>query len=99
MIHPNKVFLSTASILMLFFHPIVHAENNGSLQEDLQLLIQIEQLQAQVKNTYSKIAALEIAMNTANQDINALRNSKALRLDSQKPADNAVPRTANGHGR
>ncbi len=49
-----------------------------------------------------KIAVLETALNTANQDINALRNSEALKLNSRIQSDTAntaVQRTANGHGR
>jgi hypothetical protein len=102
MLRPNKSFLSILSLFMLFLHPIAHAESNGLPQESNLLQIQIQQLQTQLKDANGKIIVLETAMNTANQDINALRNCEACKLNPRTQSDTAntvVRRTANGHGR
>jgi chromosome segregation ATPase len=102
MLHPNKPFLSNLPIFVLFLHPVAHADSIGMPQKDNQMQTQIQQLQTQIMDANGKITVLETAMNTANQDINALRNSAALKRNSRiqaHTADTAVRRTANGHGR
>lgn len=102
MLNPNKSFLSILSLIMLFWHPIADAESNGLHQQGSQLQSQIQQMQAQLKNANSKITILEAAMNTANKDINGLRNCEASKQNSRSLSDTAnavVTRTANGHGR
>jgi peptidoglycan hydrolase CwlO-like protein len=103
MLYPNKPFLRNLSILMLFLHPVAHAESNGLPQEGNPLQAELQQLQIQITNANDKITVLETAMNTVNQDIDALRNSAALKPHSRNQSDTtantAVRRTANGHGR
>lgn len=102
MYRPNKIFLRSLLILLLFFYQIAHAETNEPLQEGSQLQNEIQHLQAQISNANSKITALETALNTANQNINALQNSETLKLNHSIQSDttnNISQRTANGHGR
>ena len=87
---------------MVFLSTVVHAESNALPQEVNQQQTQIQQLQTQIMDANGKITVLETAMNTANQDINVLRNSEALKLNSRIQSDTAntvVRRMANGHGR
>jgi hypothetical protein len=98
MLRSNKLLLSNLSLGMLLLHPIAHADSNGLPRDGSQM----QQLQTQIMDAKDRITVLEIALNTANQDISALRNSVALKLSSriQPEATNSVaPRTANGHGR
>ena len=102
MLHPNKSYLSILSIGIIFLYPVAHAESNGLPQEGNPLQTQIQQLQTQLKDANAKITVLETAMNTANLDINTLRNCVACKLNSRAQSDaaNTVERrTANGHGR
>jgi TolA-binding protein len=85
---------------MLFLHPIAQAESNSLPQESNEK--QIQQLQTQISDANGKITVLETALNTANQDINALQNGEARKSSSRIQSDTAntvVRRTANGHGR
>ena len=101
MYSPSKTFLRSLLILPLFLHITAHAEANEPVQGDSQLQDQIQQLQAHVSNANGKITMLETALNTANQNINALQKSEALKLNRpiQPDTTNSVGRTANGHGR
>lgn len=101
MYRPNKMFLRSFLILFLFLHQIAHAETNEPFHEGSQLQNEIQHLQAQILNANNKITALEIALNTANQNINTLQNSEVLKLNrSQLDTTISVSqRKANGHGR
>ena len=95
----NKSFLSILSLfIMLFWHPIAHAESN----DPHQLQTQIQQLQTQLKDANRKITVLETAMNTTNEDINGMRNCESCKGNSSSQLNTTntiVRRTANGHGR
>ena len=83
---------------MLFLYPVAHAESIGSPHEGNPL----QTLQTQLKDANDKITVLETAMNTVNQDINALRNCEACKLNfptQSNTANTVIRRTANGHGR
>lgn len=102
MYRPSKTVLRSLLISLLFLHPIAHAEADEPLQAGSQLQDQIQQLQTRVSDANGKIAMLETALNTANQNINALQNNEALKLNNpmQPGTNNSVARrTANGHGR
>jgi peptidoglycan hydrolase CwlO-like protein len=102
MLNLNKSFLSILSLFMLFCLPIAHSESSGLHQKESQQQSQIQRMQAQLKNANSKIIILEAAINTANKDINGLRDCEASKQNSRPLSDTAntvVTRTANGHGR
>jgi peptidoglycan hydrolase CwlO-like protein len=80
---------------MLFIHSIAHAESTEPATAENRMQTQIEKLQNQVQETNSKIAAMQTALKIANQDIEILQNSAALKLNTKT----IVHRTANGHGR
>ena len=90
MIKSNKLSLSL-SILMLLLHPVAHAEFYGKPEEESS---QIQQLQTQLKEANGRIAALETAKNTTDQDISAIKNST-----KSEASNTNVRRSANGHGR
>lgn len=99
MLHPNKPFLSL-SILMLFLHPIAHAESSDQSQPTHQLQNQVQQLQNQITDANGRITVLETAKNTISQDISVIQNSKKLEHKSDAATATAnIRRTANGHGR
>jgi TolA-binding protein len=102
MVRPHKSLLSILSLFLLSLHPITHAESNGLHQDSNPLQIQIQQLQTQLKDANGKITVLETAMNTAHQEINAVRNCEACKLNfptQSGTANTVIRRTANGHGR
>lgn len=87
--------LFNLSLLILFLHPVAHAESIGNPGEGNTLEI----LQAQLRDANEKITVLETVMNTTNQDINELRNCEVFKRNPCSQSDAGERRTANGHGK